>query len=138
MEEENTTEKETTHHTILIVDDDTFLLDMYAMRFTEAKFHVETAMNAKQTIEKLQGGMEPHVILLDVVMPAVDGFELLEEINTLHLAPKSIKIYLTNLGLEEDIARGTSLGAASYIIKANSTPSEVVTHVLEVIKNHGL
>lgn len=123
--------------TVLIVDDDTFLLDMYAMRFTQAGFTVETAMSAKQTIEKLQGGLVPDVMICDVVMPAVDGFEMMEEINKLGLAKDVLKIYLSNLGQEQDIARGKSLGAAGYIVKANSTPSEVVAHVLETMKEHG-
>jgi DNA-binding response OmpR family regulator len=121
---------------ILIVDDDTFLLDMYAMRFAQAGFQVETAMNAAQTLEKLRAGLTPDVMLLDVVMPSVDGFELLETINTEGLVKDTIKIYLSNLGQDQDIARGKSLGAASYIVKANSTPSEVVAHVSEVLKQH--
>ena len=122
--------------TILIVDDDTFLLDMYAMRFAQAGYTVETAMSAHAALEKLRGGLTPEVALLDVVMPAVDGFELLETINSEKLIPKTTKIYLSNLGQDQDIERGKSLGAASYIVKANSTPSEVVAHVEEVLKNH--
>lgn len=124
---------------IMIVDDDSFLLDMYAMRFTQAKFQVTTATSADDALTKLRGGLKPDVMLLDVVMPAVDGFELLEKINAEHLAPDAIKIYLSNLGQDQDIERGKSLGAASYIVKANSTPSEVLAHVLEVIKQrHGV
>ena len=119
---------------IFIVDDDSFLLDMYAMRFTQAGFVVETAMNATQTLEKLHGGSTPDILLLDVVMPAMDGFELLEKITSEGLATNAVKIFLSNLGQPEDVARGKSLGAASYIVKASSTPSEVVAHVLEVIK----
>ncbi len=125
-----------TPKTILIVDDDSFLLDMYAMRFTQAQFTVVTASGAQEALTKLRGGLVPDVMLLDVVMPATDGFELLEMINKEGLVPTTIKIYLSNLGQEQDIARGKSLGAASYIVKANSTPSEVVAHVLEVLKNH--
>jgi CheY-like chemotaxis protein len=125
-----------TPKTILIVDDDSFLLDMYAMRFTQAQFTVVTASSAQDVLSKLRGGLVPDVMLLDVVMPATDGFELLEMINTEGLAASTIKIYLSNLGQEQDIARGKALGAASYIVKANSTPSEVVAHVLEVLKNH--
>jgi len=124
--------------TVLIVDDDSFLLDMYAMRFTQAGFSVHTAVSAAQTIEKLKEGLVPDVMLLDVVMPATDGFELLEQINQQELATKTVKIYLSNLSQEQDLARGKSLGAASYIVKANNTPSEVVAHVLEVMKQHGL
>lgn len=123
---------------VLIVDDDTFLLDMYAMRFAQAGFTVETSMSAKQTIEKLQSGFVPDVMICDVVMPAVDGFEMMEEINKLGLAQAVLKIYLSNLGQEADIARGKALGAASYIVKANSTPSEVVAHVLETMKEHNI
>ncbi len=118
---------------ILIIDDDTFLLDMYAMRFSQAGFSVETAKSARETIEKLESGFVPDVMLLDVVMPSIDGFELLEKINAQKLIPQTIKIYLSNLGQEQDIARGKSLGAAGYIVKANSTPSEVVARVLEII-----
>jgi len=118
--------------TIFIVDDDSFLLDMYAIRFTQAGYTVETAMNADEALSKLRGGLIPDVMLLDVVMPAVDGFELLEKINEEKLIPKVTKIYLSNLGQEQDIARGKSLGAAGYIVKANSTPSEVVARVQEI------
>lgn len=123
---------------IMIVDDDSFLLDMYAMRFSQAAFVVTTATSATDALEKLRGGYKPDVMLLDVVMPNIDGFELLETINKEKLVPDTIKIYLSNLGQPQDIERGTSLGAASYIVKANSTPSEVLAHVNEVIQKHGL
>ncbi len=118
---------------ILIIDDDSFLLDMYAIRFTQAGYHVETASNAEETLTKLRAGLTPKVMLLDVVMPATDGFELLETINQEKLVPDTVKIYLSNLGQEQDIARGKSLGAAGYIVKANSTPSEVVAKVKEIV-----
>jgi CheY-like chemotaxis protein len=124
--------------TVLIVDDDSFLLDMYAMRFTQAGFDVVTAMSADETIAKIKEGAKPDIALLDVVMPNVDGFELLEKINKEGLIPKTIKIFLSNLGQDQDISRGKSLGAASYIVKASSTPSEVVAHVLDVLKQHGV
>lgn len=124
--------------TIMIVDDDSFLLDMYAMRFTQAGFEVLTAMSANEALTKLREGITPAVMLLDVVMPTTDGFELLETINSEGLIPKTIKIYLSNLGQDQDIERGKSLGAASYIVKANSTPSEVLTRVEEVMKEHGI
>ena len=124
--------------TILIVDDDSFLLDMYAMRFTQSGFEVQTAMSAEDTLSKLRAGLVPTVCLFDVVMPATDGFEMLEIINQENLIPKTIKIYLSNLGQEQDLARGKALGAASYIVKANSTPSEVVAHVEKILQEHGV
>lgn len=136
--EQHATEPSGGKKKILIVDDDSFLLDMYAIRFTQAGFDVETAMNAQETLTKLRGGLTPLVCLFDVVMPSTDGFEMLELINQEHLIPKTLKIYLSNLGQEQDLARGKSLGAASYIVKANSTPSEVVAHVNKVLEEHGL
>ncbi len=126
-----------TPKTIMIIDDDSFLLDMYAMRFTQAKFTVITAMSADDTLAKLRTGITPDIMLLDVVMPGVDGFEMLEKINAEKLVPDTIKIYLSNLGQEQDIERGKQLGASSYIVKANSTPSEVLAHVLEIMKKYG-
>ncbi|MEK7105964.1 MAG: response regulator [Patescibacteria group bacterium] len=123
---------------ILIVDDDSFLLDMYALRFTQAGFDVETATNATEVLEKLRAGLVPTVCLFDVVMPSIDGFEMLETINQERLIPKTLKIYLTNLGQEQDLTRGKALGAASYIVKANSTPSEVLDKVNKVLQEHGI
>lgn len=121
---------------IFIVDDDSFLLDMYAMRFTQEGFTVSTAMNAAQVLEVLRGGLAPQVMLLDVVMPAIDGFELMETINAEQLAKNTIIIFLSNLGQPEDIARGTALGAAGYIVKANNTPSEVVARVRTILASN--
>lgn len=123
---------------ILIVDDDTFLLDMYALRFTQAGFDVDTARNANEVLEKLRAGLVPRVCLFDVVMPSVDGFEMLEIINQEGLIPKTLKIYLTNLGQEQDLARGKALGAVGYIVKASSTPSEVVEKVNKILEEHGI
>ncbi len=123
---------------ILIVDDDSFLLDMYALRFTQAGFDVETGSSASEVLEKLRAGLSPVVCLFDVVMPSMDGFEMLETINQEGLIPKTLKIYLTNLGQEQDLARGKALGAVSYIVKANSTPSEVVKEVNKVLEEHGI
>lgn len=132
MDTSNDAPKEEKKEIIFIVDDDSFLLDMYAVRFTQAGYHVETAMNAEEALTKLRSGIVPDVVLLDVVMPSVDGFELLEKINEEKLIENVKKIYLSNLGQEQDVARGKSLGASGYIVKASSTPSEVVAQVRQI------
>lgn len=118
---------------ILIVDDDGFLLDMYAFKFSQNNFEVHTALDGNQGIKKLKEGLKPDVILMDVIMPGMDGFEMFEKINNEKLSENSIKIILSNKGQQEDIDRGMSLGAAGYIIKVNSTPVEVINNVVKIL-----
>ena len=118
---------------ILIVDDDTFLLDMYAFKFSQSNFEVYTAENGVQATAKLKGGLKPDVILMDLIMPDMDGFEMLEKINTEKLSIDSVKIVLTNKSQQSDIDKCNSMGASGYIVKANSTPLEVINQVLEIL-----
>ncbi len=120
---------------ILIVDDDNFLLDMYALKFSQNNFEVYTGSNGLQAIEKLKGGLVPNVILLDLIMPEMDGFEMLAKINSLQLAPNALKIILSNKSQQSDVEQGQSLGVAGYIVKANSTPTEVIEQVITILKN---
>ena len=118
---------------VFIVDDDIFLLDMYALKFKENGFAVETALGSSAALEKLRGGFMPDVMLLDIVMPEFDGFELLEKMNTESLAGKTKKIILSNRGQESDIERGKSLGVNDYIVKARATPSEIILKVRSLL-----
>lgn len=118
--------------TILIVDDDSFLLDMYALKFSQSGFTVDTALGSTAALQKLKQSVSPDILLTDVVMPVMDGFELLEKINEEKLIPNTIKIIISNLGQTEDIEKGKALGASGYIVKANATPSEVVARVVSI------
>ena len=119
---------------ILIVDDDSFLLDMYALKFSQNNFEVNTAPGGAEALDKLQGGLKPDVILMDIIMPGINGFEVLEKINDEKLSEGSIKIILSNKGQQSDIDQGKALGASGYIVKANSTPSEVIEQVKEILE----
>lgn len=121
---------------ILIIDDDGFLLEMYALKFTQKKFDVLALPGTLEGLEKLRGGYVPDVLVVDLVLPAMDGFEFLEVVQNEGLAKDAVKIVLSNLGQEEDIERATKLGAHGYIIKASATPSEVVTKVEETMAEH--
>jgi two-component system sensor histidine kinase ChiS len=118
---------------IFIVDDDIFLLDMYSLKFAQSNFEVETALGPIKALEKLHNGYKPNIMMLDIVMPEMDGFELLEKMKEENLIPEAIKVILSNRGQQSDIVRGQALGAAGYIVKANSTPSEVVLKVTDII-----
>ena len=123
----------TTKHKIFIVDDDAFLLDMYALKFSQSNFDVSTASNPEKALEMLRGGYKPDVMLLDVLMPIMDGFQLLKVMQDEKLIGKTVKIILSNRGQQSDIKLGESLGASGYIVKASMTPSEVVTEVMKIV-----
>ena len=125
---------------ILIVDDDSFLLDMYALKFSQNNFEVYTAENGVHALEKLKGGLSPDILLIDIIMPEMDGFETLTQINAQKLCPNAIKIILSNKSEQKDIDEGNKLGVAGYIVKANFTPAEVIEQVEKILeqKNHGL
>ena len=118
---------------ILIVDDDTFLLDMYAFKFSQHGFEVYTAPNSLQVVKKLKDGFDVDIILLDIIMPDMDGFEMLEKINQEKLSPNSVKIILSNKSEQSDVERGNALGVSGYIVKANSTPAEVIEQVVGIL-----
>ena len=119
---------------ILIVDDDSFLLDMYALKFNQSGFEVHTSLSADEALKKLKDGVNPDVLLLDIVMPVMNGFELMEKMNNEQIVPSCIRIVLSNRGQQNDILRGQELGAAGYIVKANTTPSEVITKVMDIVE----
>jgi len=117
---------------ILIVDDDPFIADMYVLKFRDEGFTVETAKDGKEGLEKIKT-WDPDIVLLDVVMPAMDGFDVLQQVGTLSLPRRPKIIFLTNFGQKEDIERGLKLGADDYIIKAHFTPTEVSEKVKAVL-----
>lgn len=118
---------------ILVVDDDSFLLDMYALKFTQSGFDVTAALGALPALEKLRGGFTPDIMVTDIVMPMIDGFELLEKMKAEGLGKTTVTIILSNRGAESDIKRGQDLGASGYIVKASTTPAEVVTQVSDIV-----
>lgn len=125
-----------TNKKIFIIDDDNFLLDMYALKFSKSNFDVTSALGPEIALEKLRGGFSPDIILLDIVMPVMDGFELMEKMKEEKLGVEAIKIILSNRGQPSDIARGEALGASGYIVKASSTPTEVIEKVRSIISGN--
>lgn len=116
---------------ILIVDDDNFLLDMYSLKFGEEGFDVVGASSGEAALSRLRDGLVPDIILLDVIMPKIDGFKFMQMMSEERLGQGAVKIILSNLGQPSDIENGRALGASSYIVKASSTPSEVEKKVTE-------
>ena len=120
-------------YSVLIVDDDKFLLDMYAMKFKSLGHDAKVAVGSTEALTKLRGGETPDAIILDVIMPTMDGLELLEVIRKENLSPGSVVIMLTNESDPAKIEKAKSFGIAGYIVKATSIPSEVVAEVIGIL-----
>lgn len=125
---------------ILIVDDDKFLLNMYSIKFKKEGFDVVTASDGKDALFRLQNGVIPDAIVLDIVMPVMDGLEMLGNMRKGQLAKDATVLILSNQGQSSDIEKAKHLGIDGYIVKATTIPSEVVTEVLRMLasKHHGL
>ncbi len=126
---ENTTLK------ILIVDDDKFLLDMYSIKFSEHGYQIETAFSGAEALEKLNQGFEPDIYLVDIIMPVMDGFELIRQLREKKPTGRHAIVVLSNLGQKDDIDRALALGVDGYIVKASATPSEVVSKVKTIFES---
>ncbi|HEY4478647.1 MAG TPA: response regulator [Candidatus Paceibacterota bacterium] len=120
---------------ILFVDDDSFLLDMYSLKFTKNGFTVRTAQGSEDALKIIHEGFQPDVLLVDVVMPGMDGVDLISTIRKEDLTPNAVIIMLTNQGLSDDIIRAKKLNVDGYIIKATTIPSEVLSEVNRIYKN---
>ncbi len=118
---------------IFLIDDDAFLLDMYVQKFKKCGATVESSSDPQLALDKLRGGFKPSIILLDIMMPKMNGFDVLRAIQSQKLAaPSSVIIMLTNQGQDEDVRMATSLGASGYIVKASALPSEVCDRALQI------
>ena len=118
---------------ILLVEDDPFLIDIYKTKLKEARFEVEVVEEGDEVLPKLKEKI-PDLLVLDIVLPHLDGWEILSKIkNTDSLKDLKI-IILSNLGQRNEVERGLRLGAVKYLIKAHYTPTEIVEEIKEVLK----
>jgi DNA-binding response OmpR family regulator len=118
---------------ILLVDDDTFLLDMYAAKFTGSGHTVDSAKSVEEALEKLEAGGSYDAVLLDMVLPGMTGLDLLNEMRTRKLGGTAKLIVLSNQGDQTDIDAAMAVGAHGYIVKAHMIPSEVVERVVTLV-----
>jgi CheY-like chemotaxis protein len=117
---------------VLLVDDDVFLRDMYAMKFTQRGDSV-TGVGTGEEALRLIGSEAFDAVTLDMVMPGMTGIDLLKAIKGLELPHMPKCIILSNQGEDTDREKAFAEGAAGYIIKADSVPSEVVEEVHKIV-----
>ena len=117
---------------ILVVEDDSFLLQMYTTKLETENFEVLTALSGEEALRVVKKE-HPALILLDLNLPEVDGFTVLEELKSKDETKDIPVIVLTNFSNKEDINRCLDLGAADYLIKAHFVPAEVIEKVKKVL-----
>jgi len=118
---------------ILLVEDDAFLAKIYAKTFEDAGFDVHLASNGEDGL-KLAARDKTDIVLLDILLPNMDGFEVLEKLKADEATKNIPVVILSNLGQREDVDRALNSGAAGYLIKAHTMPQKAVGKVKEVLK----
>lgn len=119
--------------TVLIVEDDEFLRQLVAQKLTQEGFNVIAAIDATEAFKSIHE-KQPQVILLDLILPGMDGYEILDQLKKDQFTKSIPVIVLSNLGQREDIDKAIKAGAGDYLIKANFTPGEIVEKVRAVLK----
>ena len=118
---------------VLLVEDDKTISLMYKIKIETGGFEVLTADNGADGLE-LAKKQKPDIVMLDVILPQLDGFSVLEELKK-DASTKNIPVVmLTNLGTEEDKEKGEKLGAADYLVKASLTPAQVEEKIKQYLK----
>lgn len=119
---------------VLLVEDDSFLANIYKTKFEMEGFTVFTADNGESAVDEAKKKI-PNMILLDILLPKMDGFMVLEALKKEATTKNIPVILLTNLGQKDDVEKGLQMGAVDYLIKAHFKPSEVVEKVRKVLGN---
>ncbi len=117
---------------VLIVEDDAFLAGIYTTKFSLEGFEVLSAGDGVAGLKVARTSL-PDIILLDVLMPKMDGFEVLDELKKDPKTKHIPVVILTNLGQKEDVQRGLKGGAVDYLIKAHFVPSDTVAKVRKIL-----
>ena len=118
---------------ILLVEDDKFLRELMTQHMEKEGFEVVGVVDGEEALKRLETE-KPDLVLLDLILPGIDGFEVLAKIKQDPSLTSIPVIILSNLGQKEDVDRGLKLGATDYLIKAYFTPKEIVEKVRGVLK----
>jgi DNA-binding response OmpR family regulator len=117
---------------ILIVEDDPLLIDIYTTRFKQVGFNLVVIKEGEKAVKAIEKE-HPDLVLLDIVLPYMDGWDILRELKSKEDTKNIQVVVLSNLGQKEEIEQGLRLGAAKYLIKAHYTPSEIVEEIMKLI-----
>lgn len=118
---------------IVIVEDDKFLRDLITQKVLKEGYQVAEAVDGEEGVAKIKEE-KPDLVLLDLILPGIDGFEVLRQIKENSETSNIPVIILSNLGQKDDVERGVKLGAADYLVKAHFTPGEILSKIKSVLK----
>lgn len=118
--------------TILLVEDDEFLAELYGTKLSLEGYEVLLANDGEKGLKMIKE-KKPNLILLDIILPKMDGFEILKAMKLEKTVKDIPVILLTNLSQKDEVKKGLDLGAKDYLIKAHFMPSEVVKKIKETI-----
>lgn len=121
---------------ILIIEDDRYISKMYQLKLSLEDYDVQVAENGKQGVDKMKEFM-PDIVLLDILMPELDGFEVLKIVKSDPTTKNIPVLIMSNLGQEDHVEKGIKLGALGYIVKSQYTPSKVVEKIKSVLAEKG-
>ena len=119
---------------ILLIEDDKFLRKVLVRKLSKEGYQVIEAIDGEKGLKSMEQD-KPDLVLLDLVLPEIDGFEVLDKAKRNPLLAKIPVIILSNLGEKKEIKRGLELGANDYLIKAHFTPGEILKKIEAVLKN---
>jgi len=121
---------------VLLIDDDQLLHDMYAMKFNRCGYDAKAASSGEEAIQLIKSGFVPDIMLIDLMIPIMDGFAVFQAIKDKNLAPNAVAIMLTNKGIADEIRKAKDIGFHSFIIKAITVPAEVVEETAKIYKEY--
>lgn len=119
--------------TILIIEDDKFLRELIVQKLLKEDYEISEAVDGEEGFKKIKEE-KPDLVLLDLILPGIDGFEVLSKVKEEPNLVKIPIIILSNLGQKEDIEKGMKLGAIDYLIKAHFTPGEIIEKIKNALK----
>jgi two-component system response regulator YesN len=120
-------------HKVLIVEDEDILRNAYVSVFKFEKFDVREAANGRIALEKIET-FKPHIIILDVLMPVMNGIEFLEKVNLIQQYPHTKVLVLSNLSDKDTVDQVIALGASKHLVKSSLSPSQLVQTVRALLK----
>ena len=118
---------------ILVIEDDVFLRRIISRKLLKEGYSVIEAIDGEKGLKTVKEE-KPDLVLLDLVLPEMDGFEVLGKIKKDPVVSEIPVIVLSNLGEKNDIERGLKAGAADYLVKAHFTPGEIINRIEAVLK----